>query len=101
MKLFYVTLNTQTEAEKISHLLLEKRLAVCTNWFPMQCAYRWAGKIKQEPEVALFIKTQANRRAAIEAIIKSVISYTNCIAELDVKSVNTNFSAWLEKEVLD
>ena len=62
MKILYVTLNTADEARRISHELLEKQLAVCTNWFPITCAYRWEGKITEEPETVLVIKTQAGYR---------------------------------------
>ena len=45
MRIYYVTLNTDDEARQITHALLERQLAVCANWFPITCAYRWEGKI--------------------------------------------------------
>ncbi len=51
MKMYYVTLNNQDEAKRISVSLLEKHLAVCTNIFPITCSYLWQGEIKHEPEV--------------------------------------------------
>jgi periplasmic divalent cation tolerance protein len=99
MKIYYVTLNNNDEAKTISYALLEKQLAVCTNWFPITCAYRWQGEIKHEPEVALIIKTQDNMRSRIEEVIQQHISYTNVIAELAVNSINSTFQAWLDREV--
>lgn len=99
MNLFYVTLNQETEAQQISHALLARQLAVCTNWFPMTCAYRWQGEIKQEPEIVLIIKTQARMRTAIEALIAEYVSYTHFIGELDVASVNQSFLNWLTLEL--
>jgi len=99
MKIFYVTLNNASEANQISVDLLEKRLAVCTNVFPITCTYRWEGEIKQEPEVVLIIKTMEGLRDEIEAVIHQHISYTNFIAELEVQSINTAFMAWLTAEV--
>ncbi len=49
MKLYYVTLNTSEEAQKVGRALLEQQLAVCVNWFPVTCAYRWEGKIEIDP----------------------------------------------------
>jgi uncharacterized protein involved in tolerance to divalent cations len=43
MHLYYVTLNTVDEARQIGRALLEQQIAVCTNWFPITCAYRWQG----------------------------------------------------------
>ncbi len=99
MKLFYVTLNNQDEAKIISHELLSKQLAVCTNWFPINCMYRWENEIKSNSEVVLIIKTKENMREVIEKIIQNHINYGNFIAELAVHSVNDSFLAWLNNDV--
>ena len=99
MKIYYITLNTQAEARTISYELLEKRLAVCTNWFPITCAYRWQGEIKDKQEVVLIVKTNSGLREAIEQVISQHIDYTNTIAELDVHSINKSFLQWLDAEI--
>lgn len=101
MKMYYITLNRHEEAKAISYDLLEKQLAVCTNWFPMTCAYRWQGEIKSEPEVVLILKTQEGLRKKIEEVVSKHISYTNYMAELDVHSINQGFLSWLNAEVPD
>lgn len=99
MKLFYVTVHNNEKAQAISVDLLKKQLAACINWFPVQSAYRWEGEIKQDNEIVLIIKTKENQREKIEEVIKSHITYTNCIAEIDVESVNAPYLAWLNTEV--
>ncbi|CAH2601938.1 Periplasmic divalent cation tolerance protein cutA [Rhodovastum atsumiense] len=99
MRIFYVTLNTAEEAGRIARLLLERKVAVCCNWFPITCAYRWEGRIVEEAETVLLVKTQPGRRAAIEQAVAEVVSFTNCIAELAPESVNAPFRAWLDAEV--
>jgi len=99
MRIFYVTLNTAEEARQISRVLLEQRLAVCTNWFPITCAYRWEERIVEEPETVLLVKTQDGYRAAIEEVIHQHISYTNFIGELAPESVNDSFLKWLNNDV--
>ena len=99
MRIFYVTLNTAEEARGIARSLLERRLAVCCNWFPITCAYRWEGRIVEEAETVLLVKTRAGRREAIEQVVAETVSYTNCIAEVAPASVNARFRAWLEAEV--
>ena len=99
MKMYYVTLNNQNEARAISQSLLEKQLAVCTNWFPIQCMYRWQGEIKQDEEVVLIIKTQDGLREKIESEIGNHINYTNFIAEIETSSVNEKFQQWLNTEM--
>ncbi|TVQ57300.1 MAG: divalent-cation tolerance protein CutA [Spirulina sp. DLM2.Bin59] len=99
MRLYYVTLNTAAEAEQISRALLTEKLALCTNWFPIHCAYRWQGEIRTEPETVLIIKTQAGYRDRIEALIRTQIDYTNCILELQPAGVNSGFLDWLNQEI--
>jgi periplasmic divalent cation tolerance protein len=99
VRIFYVTLNSADEARRISHEILERRLAVCANWFPITCAYRWEGKITEEAETVLIIKTQAGYRTELEGVIRNHISYTNFIGEIAPESVNEGFVRWLGAEV--
>jgi periplasmic divalent cation tolerance protein len=99
MRIFYITVNTGDEARRISRALLEQQLAVCTNWFPITCAYRWEGKIVEEPETVLLVKTQSGYRQAIEEVVRQHIGYTNLMAEISPESVNESFANWLNAEV--
>jgi len=99
MKLYYITLKTSQQAQQLSKTLLEKHLAACTNWFPITSAYRWEGKIVEEPETVLIVKTQSDYREEIEQVIRQQISYTNFVAEISPESVNEGFLNWLNVEV--
>jgi periplasmic divalent cation tolerance protein len=99
MIVYYVTLNSSDEARQIGRSLLEKKLALCVNWFPITCAYRWKGEIVEEPEVVLIVKTLAGYRTEIEQEIRQHITYTNFIGELSPTSVNQGFLDWLNAEI--
>lgn len=99
IRLYYITLNTSEEARQIGQALLKQQLAVCINWFPITCAYRWEGEMVEEPEVVLIAKTQVGYREAIEQLIRQHVTYTNFIAELSPTSVNQGFLDWLNLEV--
>ena len=99
MRIFYVTVNTADEARQVSRALLEQQLAVCTNWFPITCSYRWEGRIVEEAENVLIVKTQLGYRGAIEEVIRQHISYTNFVGEIAPESVNESFLKWLNNEV--
>jgi len=101
MVIIYITLNTDEEARTISRALLEKRLAVCTNWFPITCAYRWKGDIVEEPETVLIVKTLPERYESIVDEVRRHISYTNVIAQVDVPKINNEFASWLKEELCD
>ena len=99
MKMLYVTLNNQDEARRIGRKLLERKLCNCVNWFPITCMYSWEGKIEEEPEVVLIVKTIAENYDEIEQTIKAEITYTNCIAQLDVDRNTPEFLKWLADAV--
>lgn len=99
MRIYYVTLNSSDEASRISRALLEQRLAVCTNWFPITCAYREEEKIVEEAETVLLVKTHADYRTAVEQLILEHIGYTNFIAEIAPEYVNQTWLNWLNAEV--
>jgi len=101
MVILYITLNTDEEARAISRALLEKRLAVCTNWFPITCTYRWKGDIVEEPETVLIVKTLPQLYESIVHEVRRRISYTNFIAQIDVPKINNEFAGWLEEELCD
>ncbi len=95
MKIIYVTLNNREEARKIGNELLSQNLANCINFFPITCIYKYKGKLEEESEVALIIKTKENYYKKVEKIIKSYISYENFIGQLNVDKVNNEFTNWL------
>ncbi|GAB4210902.1 MAG: divalent-cation tolerance protein CutA [Synechococcales cyanobacterium] len=99
MHLYYVTLNTAEEARQLGHALLAQQLAVCVNWFPITCLYRWQGDVVEEPEVVLIIKTQEGLFQAITDVIREQISYTHFIGQLTPTAVNDAFQQWLNQEV--
>lgn len=102
MILIYVTCKDIEEAKKISKNLLEKRLIACANMFPINSMYWWEGKINEDKEVALIIKTKKEKFAEIKKKIKKIHSYkVPCILSFDIKRGNEDFLNWIKKEVKD
>src|SRR5690348_9998555 len=73
-----VTVSSKEEAERIAHTLVHDQLAACVNIIsPIQSVYRWDGKIHNDIELMLSIKT---RRALFEDLtecIRRLHSYEN------------------------
>lgn len=99
MCLYYITFSDAETAEAVGRALLEQRLAVCVNWFPIACAYLWEGEIVREPETVLIVKALPNRFEAIEAVVRSHVDYVNFIGEIVPSRVNTGFLEWLSREI--
>jgi periplasmic divalent cation tolerance protein len=72
-----VTCGSEEEATKIANSLVEERLAACVNMIsPVRSIYRWEGKIWDEREWMLIIKTQRQRFEELEGKVKSFHSYS-------------------------
>ena len=71
-----VTAGSEAEAELIAKALVEERLAACVNILsPIRSVYRWEGKVSDDREWLLLIKTRAERFAAVEDKVKALHSY--------------------------
>ena len=72
-----VTCASEQEALKIAHSLVEERLAACVNLVsPIRSIYRWEGKICDEREWLLVVKTQRQKFDDLEKKVKSLHSYS-------------------------
>ena len=94
-----VTCGSEEEAAKIANSLVEERLAACVNIIsPVRSIYRWEGKIWDEREWMLMIKTQKKRFEDLEKKIKSLHSYAVPeIIALPVVEGSASYLKWLEE----
>jgi periplasmic divalent cation tolerance protein len=89
-----VTCGSEEEALKIANALVEDRLAACVNLVaPIRSIYRWEGKIWDEKEWLLIIKTQKHRFEELEKKVKSLHSYS--VPEIISLSITEGSSAYL------
>ena len=99
MILLYIPVPTEVEAKKIAHHLLEKKLIACANIFPVSSMYRWQGRIADEKEVVLLLKTEKKLAKKVETEVKRLHKYTiPCILQMPVK-VNKEYERWVRKEI--
>ncbi len=72
-----VTCGSEEEAANIANILVEDHLAACVHIVsPIRSIYRWEGKIWDEKEWLLVIKTRRERFREIETRVKSLHSYS-------------------------
>ncbi len=72
-----VTCGSEEEALKIANALVAEHLAACANILsPIRSIYRWEGKIWDEREWLLIIKTQGHLFAELGKKVKSLHSYS-------------------------
>jgi periplasmic divalent cation tolerance protein len=89
-----VTCGSEEEALKIANALVEEHLAACVNLVaPIRSIYRWEGKIWDEKEWLLIIKTEKQRFEELEKKVKSLHSYS--VPEIISLPVTEGSSAYL------
>lgn len=89
------TLATVEEAVKLVHVLLERRLIACGNILPgVQSLYRWEGKVADEREVIVLLKTKAARVEALELAFGELHPYK--VPELLALPVSAGLHKYLE-----
>jgi periplasmic divalent cation tolerance protein len=96
----YVSVPDRDAAERIATELLEQRLIACANIFDkMTSIYRWEGRIAQDSEVALILKTQQQHVAELTERIRTIHAYAcPCVAVWPITAGNTEFLRWIESE---
>lgn len=63
-------------AKKIAHALVQERLAACVNIVPgLTSVYSWEGRMVEDSELLLLIKTRQERYGALEQRIKQLHPY--------------------------
>ena len=95
-----VTVGSEQEAQSIATALLEDRLAACVNVTgPVRSLYRWEGRIADEQEWQLSIKTQARLFEALATRVRALHSYAVPeIIALPVLAGTADYVDWIQDE---
>jgi periplasmic divalent cation tolerance protein len=94
-----VTCGSEEQAANIANSLIEERLAACVNIIsPIRSIYRWEGKIWDEKEWMLIMKTQKKKFEDLEKKVKSLHSYSVPeIIALPIVEGSPSYLKWLEE----
>jgi periplasmic divalent cation tolerance protein len=94
-----VTCGSEDEALKIANILVEDHLAACVNLVaPIRSIYRWEGKMWDEREWLLIIKTQKQRFEELEKEVKSLHSYSVPeIISLPISGGSSSYLKWIKE----
>lgn len=94
------TVASADEAVALVRSLLDRRLVACGTLLPgARSLYRWEGKIADEQEVVVLLKTHAARLAALESAFAELHPYK--VPELLALPVNAGldkYLAWISAE---
>ena len=91
------SVGTEQQAVEISEELITRRLATCINIVPcLRSIYRWKGKVCEDTEYLLLIKTPEKLFDEVSSAIREYHSYELPeILALPVTAAETNFHQWV------
>lgn len=95
----YITASGEEEAVKIARILVEERLAACVNILKdARSIYRWQGKIEDEKESLMIIKTRKELFDPLKKRVKEIHSYTIPeIISLPIIEGSEDYMKWLKE----
>ena len=97
----YTTTESKEDAERISRLAVERRVAACAQVFgPIESTYRWEGKLETAKEWYCILKSRRDLYESLEKAIKDNHPYdVPEILAVPVVSGNRDYLDWLDREV--
>ncbi len=97
----FVTVGNSSDAALLAKSLVEKRLAACVNLVPgISSWYWWEGKVNEDQEVLLMMKTSRDKFAALEKEVLRLHSYAVPeIIAVQIVEGSKNYLNWIEESL--
>jgi periplasmic divalent cation tolerance protein len=98
-----ITVPTQEEATRLGRRLVSDQLAVCVNIVPqVESIYRWEGKVCNDQEFLMIVKTNEKQYPTLETLVKEIHSYaTPEIIALPIAGGSAEYLQWWRSNLLD
>lgn len=96
-RIVLTTATSLDEANRLSRILIEERLAACATLIPaVESIYRWKGEMETSSEALLMLKTSSEQLSRLEARLHELHSYeTPEFLVIAVESGSQGYLAWL------
>lgn len=99
----FVTAPDEKIAKKLAHGLVERKLAACVNIMPnIQSVYMWEGKINEDNEYLMMIKTRTSRLEELTKWVRDNHPYSVAeVITLPIEQGNLPYMKWMAESVPD
>ena len=99
--IFIVTVPNIDEGRKIAKILIDNRIVACVNIFQnITSLYRWKGKVEEDNELLLIIKTTEEKSKLLINKIEEIHSYETpeCIG-FKIENGSKKYLNWIQESV--
>ena len=95
------TCGSEEEARKLANGLVEARVAACVNIVPgIRSIYKWKGKVEEDSEWLLVIKSRRDLLRRLRALIEKIHSYdVPEFLALTVVDGADAYLSWMDREL--
>jgi periplasmic divalent cation tolerance protein len=96
------SVGTEDQALDIAHALIRNRLAACVNLIPnVHSIYRWKGRVCDDGEFLLLIKTTGQQFDAVRQTIQEINTYELPeVLAYRVDGASDAFASWVAKTTI-
>ena len=93
------SVGTEEQAKDIAHALVRSRRAACVNIVPnVHSVYRWKGRVCEDDEMLLLVKTRAEQFEAVRETIQRVNTYELPeVLAYRVDWSSPGFASWIDR----
>jgi periplasmic divalent cation tolerance protein len=91
----------QTDARSIASAVIDNKLAACVNIVALvQSLYWWEGKVEQDDEALLVVKTTRAAVSGLEELLRTIHPYdTFELIAFDIVAGSQSYLEWIDKSV--
>jgi periplasmic divalent cation tolerance protein len=95
-----VAVGSRDEARSIASALVADRLAACVQMLPVESHYVWEGKVVDDDEILLLVKTRTDAFEPIRARVRELHSYeVPEIVMLEIAAGDVPYLDWIDRLV--
>ncbi len=95
------TCGSEDEARKLGHGIVEASVAACVNIVPgIRSIYQWKGKVEEDSEWLLLIKSRRDMMPRLVALLEKMHSYdVPEVVALPIVDGTESYLGWIDREL--
>ena len=99
MRLVLVTHPSREHAQKITHGVIDAKLAACVLMADTKSFYNWEGQFNEDDEVVTLLKTSTDKVAKLEQYIEEHHDYAVPAIITLQANANQSYGTWLGEQL--